>query len=376
MKLLILTTLDSFFLSHILDRALYIKKQGWQIVVAARKTDESKRRKIENYGFEFYDTSIERKSVGIFSQVKDIYTLYKIYKAVLPDICFHLGAKYIFWGTLASRLINPVPKVLNAPIGLGYIFASRSLKAKLLRPLVIFLYKIFLNPRGSRVIVENSDDIKFFIKIKALNKEYVTLVPGAGVDTRLYSPQEHEREQCTVVMVSRLIKEKGTFEFIEAAKRLHSYNISVNMELIGEPDFGSPSSITEKEYEDLKNSDYLKCYGYSDNVAELLKNADIGCLPSYREGLPRALIEACSCGLAVVTTDTVGCREIVTNKNGILIPVKNVDALCDAIKYLVLHPNERKAMGKNGRVLALTRFDNKIICKQTFDVLEALLQTS
>ena len=143
MKLLILTTLDSFFLSHILDRALYIKKQGWQIVVAARKTDESKRRKIENYGFEFYDTSIERKSVGIFSQVKDIYTLYKIYKAVLPDICSHLGAKYIFWGTLVSRLINPVPKVLNAPIGLGYIFASRSLKAKLLRPLVIFLYKIF-----------------------------------------------------------------------------------------------------------------------------------------------------------------------------------------------------------------------------------------
>lgn len=374
MKLLILTTLDSFFLSHVLDRALYIKEQGWQVIVAAKQTDENKRRKIEEYGFKFYDTNIKRKSIGILAQVKDIVTLYRIYKNVSPDVCFHLGAKYIFWGTLVSRLLCPVPKVLNAPIGLGYIFISHSTKAKLLRPLVTLLYKILLNPRGSRVIVENNDDINFFIKINSLNKKCVSLIPGAGVDTNFFSPQEQKKEQCTVVMVSRLIREKGVYEFIEVAKRLHSDNINVNMELIGEPDFGSPSSITEKEYHDLKNSNYLKCYGYSENVAELLKRADIGCLPSYREGLPRALIEACSCGLAVVTTDAVGCREIVTNKNGILIPVKNVDALYDAIRYLVQHVDERKVMGKNSRILALTRFDNKIICKQTYGVLKDLLR--
>ena len=376
MKVLILTNLDSFFLSHVLDRALYIREQGWQVVVAAKETDESKRRKIEDYGFEFYDTNIERKSIGVLAQVRDIVTLYRIYKSVSPDICFHLGAKYIFWGTLVSRLIRPIPKVLNAPIGLGYIFTSRSTKAKLLRPIVTFLYKILLNPRGSRVIIENNDDINFFCEIHSLGKKYVSLIPGAGVDTELFSPQERKDEKCTVVMVSRLIKEKGVYEFIEVAKRLYSDNINVNMELIGEPDFGNPSSITEKEYEDLRNSNYLKCYGYSENVADLLKRADIGCLPSYREGLPRALIEACSCGLAIVTTDTVGCREIVINNNGILIPVKNVDALYDAIKYLMQHIDERKLMGKNSRTLALTRFDNKVIRKQTFDVLKDLLLDS
>lgn len=319
MKLLILTTQDRFFLSHLLERALYIQDKGWEIIVATEKTSDDYFRRIQQFGFKVYDTQIKRKSINPFSQLQDIITLSKIYKHEKPDVCWHLGAKYIFWGTIAVRIFIPHVKIINSPIGLGFIYVSKSVKARLLRPLVTLLYKVLLNPKNSFVIVENHDDIEFFVKINAVKEASVVLIPGAGGNTRTFTPSETKEKICQVVMLSRLIREKGVYEYIQAAKILHEEKVPVQMILVGEPDYGSPSSVTESEYKMLQQCDFIKCLGYQKNVLGILQSSHVCCLPSYREGLPRALIEATSCGLPVITTDAVGCRDIVINENGLLI---------------------------------------------------------
>ena len=374
MKLLILTTQDRFFLSHLLERALYIQDKGWEIIVATEKTSDDYFRRIQQFGFKVYDTQIKRKSINPFSQLQDIITLSKIYKHEKPDVCWHLGAKYIFWGTIAVRIFIPHVKIINSPIGLGFIYVSKSVKARLLRPLVTLLYKVLLNPKNSFVIVENHDDIEFFVKINAVKEASVVLIPGAGVNTRTFTPSETKEKICQVVMLSRLIREKGVYEYIQAAKILHEEKVPVQMILVGEPDYGSPSSVTESEYKMLQQCDFIKCLGYQKNVLGILQSSHVCCLPSYREGLPRALIEATSCGLPVITTDAVGCRDIVINENGLLIKVGDIGELCNAIRFMVENPAERKKMGDNSRELAINRFDSEKICAQTYMVLENLIR--
>lgn len=375
MKILIVTTQDRFFLSHIKERACYFKEQGCEVGVAAQETDTNLVAQITALGFEFYDTKIERQSINPFSQFIAIYRLAKIQAQFKPDISYHLGAKAIFYGTFTARLVNPNVGIVNAPIGLGYVFASKKLKARLLRPLVLFFYKLFLNPLKSRVIVENFEDIDYFAKTGCLNMKDAFCILGAGVDTDKFVPLSFKERNsvCTVVMASRLIKEKGVFDFVEAANRLYRMNIKVKMCLIGEPDFGNPSSITVKEFNEIQNNPAIETLGYQKNVIPFFQKAHICCLPSfYREGLPRVLVEATSTGLAILTTETTGCKETIRNENGFLFKPHNIEELCSHILYLVNHPEELEAMCRRSRSVALNYFDTRLIAKRTFDIIRNL----
>ena len=375
MRLLIFTNQDKFFLTHLLDRAKYFRDKGWTVYVAAQLTEETNKVMIERQGFLFFDTQINRKSVNPFEIIRSLMTIRKIYLSVNPDFCFHLGAKSIFMGTFIARILNRKIKIVNAPIGLGHIFISDSFKARILRPIVKQCYKAFLNPSGSQVIIENQDDINYFIGSKALRPDCAHLIQGAGIDTtRFYPLKKNTRNDlCIVVMVSRLIKEKGVREFIEAAKILSRKRLKFRMMLVGAPDFNNPSSLTQQEYEQIKQSNFVDCLGYKKDILEVLQSADICCLPSYREGLPRALIEATACGLPIVTTNVIGCRDIVINNNGILVEPRNPTDLADAIEYLILHKEDRELMGKNSRDLAVRRFDKELINKKTYKVFELML---
>ena len=376
-KLLYLTTQDKFFLSHIKERALYAKLNKFDVVVAVQQTNEDYVRKIKKMGFAFYDTGIERQSLNPFSQLKAIFKLVKLYKKEKPDLLHNLGAKAIIYGTLAHKMaqLSSPSSIVNAPIGLGYVYASNDLKATLLRPLLNFLYRVTLNPTDSFVIFENPDDLNYFVNIGALERTQSTCIYGAGVDTRSFCQSDLKNQICTVVMASRLIKEKGVFDFIKAAEILKKNSVPVRMQLVGEPDFGNPHSLSKQHFEDLQNNGAIECLGYQDDVASILKKAHICCLPSfYREGLPRFLIEGACCGLAVITTDTVGCREVVVDNNGYLIEPHNVDELVNKITELVENPSLTKEMGCRSRKVALKLFDKKLVCKQTYDIYEELLR--
>lgn len=375
MRILVVTTQDRFFLSHIQERASYFKKRGCTVGVAAQKTSEELVKEIEDLGFIFFDTGIERQSINPFSQISALIRLFKIQSIFRPDVSYHLGAKAIFYGTFVARLFNSKVGIVNAPIGLGYVFASRSIKAKLLKPFVLWCYKQFLNPKNSRVIIENFDDIQFFIKKKYLNPKDAFCILGAGVNTKHFSPLPFSSKNkiCTVIMAARLIREKGVFDFIEAANRLYKSNIPVKMQLIGEPDYGNPSSLTKQEFETLKRNPAIDCIGFKKDISPLLKEAHIFCLPSfYREGLPRVLVEACSSGLAIITTDTIGCKEAVRNGNGFLIPPHDIEKLVQHIEFLIYNPNELKLMSEKSRTVAVQYFDTQLICKRTFEIFKTL----
>ena len=375
MRILVVTTQDRFFLSHIQERASYFKKQGCIVGVAAQKTSDDLVAKIRDLGFSFFDTGIERQSVNLFSQISALIRLFKIQSIFKPDISYHLGAKAIFYGTFVARLYNSKVGILNAPIGLGYVFASESIKAKLLKPIVLWCYKHFLNPKNSRVIIENVDDIQFFVNKKYLNPKDAFCILGAGVDTKHFAPLpfSSRNQTITVIMAARLIREKGVFDFIEAANRLYNSHIPVKMQLVGEPDYGNPCSLTEEEFRALKQNPAIDCQGFKRDIAPLLKQAHICCLPSfYREGLPRVLVEACSSGLTIITTDTVGCKEAVRNGNGFLIAPHDIEKLVQHIEFLINNPNEVEQMCEKSRAIALQYFDTQLICKRTFEIIKTL----
>lgn len=375
MRILVITTQDRFFLSHIKERACYFRDHGCVVGVAAQKTSDELCEQIKELGFNFFDTGIERQSINPISQLLALVRLVKIQKQFKPNISYHLGAKAIFYGTFSARLCNSKVGIVNAPIGLGYVFASTSKKAYFLRPIVLWLYKLFLNPHNSRIIVENLDDIRFFVKKGFLNPKDAFCVLGAGVDTNLFTPLPFSERNniCTVVMAARLIKEKGVFDYVEAANQLYKNKIPVRMQLIGIPDYGNPSSISKEEYETIKRNPAIECLGFQSDVHSFFQKAHICCLPSfYREGLPRVLVEATSSGLAIITTDTIGCKESVRENNGFLIPVHDIRKIVQDIIYLVNHTEELENMGKASRRVALRYFDTKIISKRTYEIMKTL----
>lgn len=372
MRILILTTQDKFFLSHVKERALYFKRRGCIVAVAAQKTSDQSVGVIKSLGFDFYDTKIERKSLNPIFEIIALVRLREIFVNFKPDVSYQLGSKAIFYGTFIFKSINSEAKILNAPIGLGFVYASPTLKARLLKPLVSLFYRLFLNPKNSRVIVENLDDINFFIQDNCLNPKDAYCIMGAGVDTNQYFPLPFYQRNpvCTVVMASRLIREKGVLDFIKAAERLYKKGVPVKMQLVGKPDFGNPSTITQYELEKISQNKAIEYLGFQEDMVTILQNAHICCLPSYyREGLPRILLEGASSGLAIITTDTIGCKEAVRDQNGFLFKPHDVDQLCDLIEYMVTNPKELEQMAKNSRRVAVTYFDSKLISERTFDVL-------
>ena len=374
MRILIVTTQDRFFLSHVVERALYFKSQGCDVGVAGQKTSEYYKKKIQELGFNFFDTKLERKSINPARQIIALFRLFKIQSIFKPDISYHLGAKSIFYGTFTARLYNSKVGIVNAPIGLGYVFASQNLHAKILRPIVLLLYKFFLNPANSRVIVENIDDIRYFSNRGYLNLKDAFCILGAGVDTEKFSPLPfiQRNKVCTVVMASRLIKEKGVFDFVSSAEHLYAKGIAVKMLLVGEPDTGNPSSVTKQEYKALQENPAIECLGFQSDMATILRRSHICCLPSYyREGLPRILVEACSCGLAILTTDTIGCKESIRDQNGYLFHVHDISKMCELITYLVEHPDELREQCERSRTVALHYFSTKLIAQRTFEIMKS-----
>lgn len=373
MRLLFLTTQDRFFLTHVSERATFFKEKGWDVYVAAQQTSEKYKADIQNLGFKFYDTKMERKAVNPFSLVASFFRILKIYSVVHPDLCFHLGAKSIFIGSMVCKCLGRSIKIINAPIGLGFVYVSNSVKAKALRPLVDFMYKLTLNPQRSKVIIENRDDIRYFVLKGAAKKENVYWIPGAGVNTDIFKPDD-KLPIVTVVMAARLIKEKGIWEYIEAAERLYKLKVPVCMKLVGVPDFGNPSSVTETEFQQIQKNPAIEYLGFCEEMQHILNNAHICCLPSYREGLPRVLVEAASSGMAIITTDTVGCREVVNGKNGVLVPMNGVNEIVNQIIDYLLKPQKLHSAQEESRKFALERFDTKIICEQTYNVLLSLIK--
>ena len=375
-KILLNISEDWFFLSHFLSRALSAKKAGFEVYVCCNET--IKRQVIVDYGFKFIKLPYKRSNVNPIYEFYILLRLIFLLKKIRPDIVHNVALKPIIHGSIASKLLS-IKSVINAPVGLGYVFISNDLKARLLRPVLKFLLINLLDSHKGRnkknkVIFENNDDYDYFINLKAVNSKSTCIIHGAGVEVdKLIYKKKKLNKIPTVVLVARMLKDKGIYEFIDAYKFLKNRKIKCRFILVGDTDPLNPSSLEKSFLISCQKEKKIEWLGWIEDIEKVLLRTDILCLPSYREGLPKSLLEGAAAGLPLVATDTVGCREVVIDGlNGFLVPVKDSKKLADAIEKLILDRSLRMSMGKESLKLAIERFSSPIINSLTMDVYNEL----
>ncbi len=376
-KVLINLTEDWFFLSHFLGRAIDAKKSGYDVWITCNI--KKYRKSIEKHNIKIIPLALDRRSLNPFYEIYIILKYCCIFYKIKPNIVHNVGIKPIIYGSIAAKLIN-IRSVLNAPIGMGFVFSSKSIKAKLLKPFLLILLKFTLNRhhgknKKNRVIFENSDDMNYFLKKEIVNNKEVNLVRGAGVkiDKKIIK-KRRINEIPIIALVARMLRDKGIYEFVEAAKILKKKQIKSRFLLIGDIDSKNPTSLDQSTLNKWNNEGFIEWLGWVEDIENILLKIDILCLPSYREGLPKSLLEGAAMGLPLVTTNTVGCREVVSDgKNGYLVPIKDSLNLSLAIEKLVNNKKLRTKMGKESFKIASSKFSSKIINSQTLLIYNELL---
>jgi glycosyltransferase involved in cell wall biosynthesis len=359
-------TEDWFFASHFLDRAKAAVGKGYKVSVITRCRETA--REFQEYGFAPINIEFSRRGLNPITELITIFQLRTILKRIRPDIVHNVALKPVVLGSLAAQFAG-VRNIVNAPVGMGYVFTSEENKARILRPIVKALIRYSLGRQARRVIIENNDDFKNLVAGGFAKNDSIALIKGAGVDTEKFDYKPEPDGQVRVIMVSRLLRDKGVQEFADAAKLVKARENNVQFVLIGDVDDGNPTSLTAEQLTELRRSRDVTWLGARTDINELLAASHIACLPSYREGLPKSLIEAASAGRPIVTTDVPGCREVVTHMvNGLLVQPRDVTALASAIEKLLNDPKLRQSMGKENRSKAESEYANEIIIAQTHSV--------
>ena len=352
-KLLFIINDLNFFLSHRLPIAVAAKQNGLEVHIATPQNNCED--VIRANGFFFHPIRIYRSSVNPFKEIVSLCDIYRLQKKLKPDILHLVTIKPVIYGGISARFAKTKSIVAAVP-GLGSAFRENGFKGQVLNKVVSRLYKTALHNKNIKVIFQNKDDKEIITKFCKLSEEQTALIPGSGVDLKEYQflPEPDSDGTPVLVMASRLLRDKGVPEFIDAAKIFKKRGISAEFWLAGEIDPGNPTSVTESELNEWKKEDIVKILGFRSDIAALFSKSNIVIFPSsYREGLPKVLVEAAACGRAVITTDTPGCRDaIIPNKTGVLVPIKNANAVADAAEYLINNPETRKAFGKAGREFA------------------------
>lgn len=372
-KILFVSNTPEFFLSHRLPIAEEAKRQGFEVHIASAHSIDGVHA-INEHGFFYHRVSFERSGQNPFKEIKTIIELIKLFWHMQPDIVHLITIKPVLYGGVAARATS-INSVVFAVSGLGSVYVDQSILARLRKGLVNLIYRFSLKQKRLVVIFQNPDDRDLLISHRVLDQSKVKMIRGSGVDLGNYQFLPEPNGVPIVVMASRLLQEKGVLIFGEAARILREREIDVRMRLIGSPDPGNPSTVTQEMLDEWAHEGVVEVMGYSSDIPKQYANANIVCLPSYYgEGLPKSLVEAAACGRAVITTDHSGCRDaIIPDVTGLLIPVKNVSALADAIQRLLESPSLRKEMGAAGRELAEREFAIEKIVEQHMSIYREVL---
>ena len=358
-KLLYLVANDRYFCSHRLSLALAAKEQGYDVYVMAPALGDHE--KIIKAGLSFIPLRFQRGGMNPFKEVKTVYQIWKLYRKIKPDIVHHVAIKPVLYGTIAAFFAR-VPLIINAVAGLGHIFASNSwLKA----PLKIAM-RYLLSLQNVQIIVQNPED---FEEIKSLTqKDNIHLLLGAGVNLDEFHPKaEPPSPPFKIIHVSRLLWSKGIKELVQAGNILKDKGHDVHIQIVGEPDLENPDAIPLKVLQKWHQEGHIEWLGHRTDIAHLYGQAHIASLTSsYREGIPKSLLEAAACGKSIITCDMPGCRIIVEHgRNGYLIPPRDSDALVNTILKLINDDKLRQEMGNQSRVHAESAFGEKKIHSET-----------
>ena len=365
MKILYWVSEDWYFVSHRLRLALQAKGEGHEVFVV---TSLGRYRKLlESNGLNPIHLGINRAGKNVFQDLLTMFRLWRIYRDLKPDVVHHVAVKPVIYGSIVAGFCR-VPRVINALAGLGYVYSSQDKIARFLRPIVSTLFKSILNRRNSRLIVQNDDDYARFTHDLKLSKDRVCIIKGAGIDVSKFVVNPEPAGIIRVVLLARLLGDKGVYDFVEAAFILRGRDARVEMVLVGDIDSSNPSSVGASEIRRWQGQGLIKWDGFQANIQAVWDFAHISVLPSYREGLPKSLLESSACGRPMIATDVPGCREVVDGSNGILVPVRTPSALADAIELLANDKELRIEMGIAARCKVEREFSSHIVDRATLDL--------
>jgi glycosyltransferase involved in cell wall biosynthesis len=362
---------DWAFVSHFFERAVAAQAAGYSIGISAHCGEMQSL--LDSGGFTLYPHNISRSGTNPFIEIRNLLAMVTVFRRSKPDIIHLIALKPIVIGAIAARIYGKA-QVVCAPIGMGYLFSSSDRKARFLQPIIQLILRRILKLRDTHVIIENEEDCESLISSKFVKKSNIQVIKGAGVDLSLYKAIPENLETQVITMFARVLRDKGVLDFVEASRIVHHKFPNAIFQLVGDCDPGNPTSFSESEVRSWESVGAIKWLGYRTDVPELLAASNIVCLPSYREGLPKTLIEACAAQRAIVATDVTGCREVVNHgSNGLLVPVRNPQKLAEAISQLLSDQDQRTIFAKSGRVRAETEFASPIVIEQTLAVYKKVL---
>jgi glycosyltransferase involved in cell wall biosynthesis len=361
----------AFFVTHRLPLAIAARAAGYDVHVATPRGRLLE--KILEHGFPWHEVVMQRKT-NVVREARSVPNLVRLYRRVRPDLVHHIAIKAVLYGTIAARIAR-VPAVVNAVAGLGYAFDDRRTRSLLGRALSISFSTALRHPR-MRVIFQNVEDREVFLRRAWITAEQATLIRGSGVDTNLFIPASTPPPAAPlVVLASRLLASKGVAEFVEAARIVRASGVNARFAIVGEPDPDNPETITREQLDAWGREGFVETWGRRGDMHEVLREATLFALPTYyREGVPKALIEAASAGVPAITTDTPGCRDIVANgETGLLVPPRDASALAEAVLTLLRDDELRARMSRAARARVLAHFSLQAVLDETLAIYRDLL---
>ena len=306
---------------------------------------------ITRRGFVFHQFPLSRRTLSPLADAFTLRALRRLYEELQPDIVHHVTWKPIIYGSLAAIPLG-LPVLINAFAGLGSLFVGRGVFRRLRRGVLLRLLALSKKHPNTWAIFENSDDQAELVSAGVIEPTRSLVTPGIGIDVNAFSyVPEIRSDSLKILFASRLIRDKGVEDFVEAARVLRKRGVAAQFQLLGSTDPGNPSSISTAELMTWVNEGLIEWRGFTADIRSALEGVHIVCLPTrYREGVPRILMEAAAVGRPIITTDSPGCRDIVAHGvNGLLIRAGDVEALVQAIVYLAENPLVRTQFGQSGR---------------------------
>ncbi|AND69811.1 hypothetical protein ATSB10_23570 [Dyella thiooxydans] len=377
MKFVFFANTDWYLYNFRLATALRLKADGHEVVMLSPPGPFGAR--FAASGLRWITLSMDRASLGPVREARTLFALISALRRERPDLLHNFTLKCAIYGALAARVVR-VPAVVNAVAGMGYVFTSNRTKARVLRPLVSWLLRLSLDRPRSLLILQNPDDATAFAAARLVPADRVRVIRSSGVDVRRFTPVASDSPvhgRLRVLLAARLLWEKGVQEYVDAAALLRREGRSVEFLLAGTPDPGNPRSVEEAQVKRWGREGLVRCLGHVEDMPALLREVEVMVLPSYyREGVPRSLIEAAACGLAIITTDRPGCREVVTHHgvDGLHVAVRDARALADRIAQLDDDRVLLARLGARARQRALSEFDEQLVIQRTVDVYRELLR--
>jgi glycosyltransferase involved in cell wall biosynthesis len=354
-----------------------LRAAGHQVAVVAPADTYTAR--LEAEGFPVHRWLVARRSINPLLELRALVDLMRIYQRERPDLVHHFTIKACLYGTLAAKLA-PTYRVINAITGLGHVFLGTRRRTRLLRRALKPLYRAVFTARRARVVFQNADDQEQLIKLGLAESSRTRLIPSSGVDIHHFQPAADTAGRfhptLQLLFPSRLIGEKGVRELLEACQLLWADGVPLELLVAGDLDAGNRSSLSTAQLSALRAEPRLRCLGHVDDMRALYAASDIVVLPSWREGLSRALIEAAAMERPIITTDVPGCRDVVDHgRSGLLVPLRSGPAIALAIRLLLENPDLARRFGQQARRKVVDEFRVSLVNEHTLQQYAQLLAT-